>query len=710
MITAIVNAPYSNRIQLALEGWVGPFVRPLSPPVPFDPTDPKVLEVYIDGRPARVSTFSFDSINNRYLLFMEDAFDPSTAVVQTIHHMPKPPYQYGVPVPANPIPAITSLDPPSAPSGHSAQVLTIDGADFMPTSTATYNGVPHTFTYASAGQGAIPLTSGDQAAAGSYPVVVTNPPPGGGASNAVDFSVVSSLLPALYIGDADNGAVRLVDQAGDIHTPVFASADPLLSYTQGIWAPLNFAAGAGGSLYILDANTVGIWQVSTSYVMTRVAGTATGTTGTPVPGPATSSPLPTEPWLAADPSGNLFVGDFQHHRVYAVNMQASPQTILGVSIAAGDIALVAGTGTAGFSGDGGPALSATFRYPQGLACDSSGSLYVCDEQNYCVRKIDTSGNISTVAGQGHVYGQAGDGGLATLATMTELYGLGIDPSGNLYIADMDSPKIRAVNMTGGPAVICGIAIAAGHIDTVAGTGTAGDTGDEGPAISAEIGANILQLCTDASGSLYLTDFYNNRARRVDSGGTIHAFAGTGTAGYSGDGGAATAADLGEAEGIIYLPAPVQSTPTFTVGLVPSTPLPHTLSYATENSLTASLASLGGNSVPAAKTNVGYLEVGGDADILSLDMASFPQLFYLDCHGNSGMASLALAGTYVTYLNANSCALGQASVDAVLVALDGNGLLNGTVNLGGAGNSAPSATGLAAASSLQTSKGWSVTHN
>jgi len=100
----------------------------------------------------------------------------------------------------------------------------------------------------------------------------------------------------------------------------------------------------------------------------------------------------------------------------------------------------------------------------------------------------------------------------------------------------------------------------------------------------------------------------------------------------------------------------------------------------------------------------------EGDILSLDMASFPQLFYLDCHGNSGMASLALAGTYVTYLNANSCALGQASVDAVLVALDGNGLLNGTVNLGGAGNSAPSATGLAAASSLQTSKGWSVTHN
>jgi hypothetical protein len=98
MITAEVNQPYSNRIQLLLEDWVGPLVQPTSPPAPFDPTDPGVLEVYINGVPATVSTFSFDSVNNRYLLFLAEAFDPSTAVVQAIHHMPSPPYQYGIPV------------------------------------------------------------------------------------------------------------------------------------------------------------------------------------------------------------------------------------------------------------------------------------------------------------------------------------------------------------------------------------------------------------------------------------------------------------------------------------------------------------------------------------------------------------------------------------------------------------------------------------
>jgi hypothetical protein len=97
-ILAQVNAPFSNRVQLVLECWVGPLVRPTSPPVPFDPTDPKVLEVYINGIPATVKTASFDSVNNRYLLFLAEAFDPSTAVVQAIHHMPSPPYQYGLPV------------------------------------------------------------------------------------------------------------------------------------------------------------------------------------------------------------------------------------------------------------------------------------------------------------------------------------------------------------------------------------------------------------------------------------------------------------------------------------------------------------------------------------------------------------------------------------------------------------------------------------
>ena len=97
MITAVVNRPYPSRIQLPLEGWIGPFTRPTSPPVPFDPTDPEVLEVYVNGIPATVSTASFDSVNNRYLLFMAEPFDPSTAVVQVIHHMPRPPYQYGVP-------------------------------------------------------------------------------------------------------------------------------------------------------------------------------------------------------------------------------------------------------------------------------------------------------------------------------------------------------------------------------------------------------------------------------------------------------------------------------------------------------------------------------------------------------------------------------------------------------------------------------------
>ncbi len=199
----------------------------------------------------------------------------------------------------------------------------------------------------------------------------------------------------------------------------------------------------------------------------------------------------------------------------------------------GIITTILGTGTAGFSGDGGLASAAKTYYPRGLVFDATGNLYVSESFNQRIRKINTAGIITTIAGNGTA-GFSGDGGPATAAELHNPYQITFDVAGNLYIADFDNNRIRMVNT-------------AGIISTVVGTGTTGiGTGSYGGDGGQATLANLYAPCGvgfDAAGNMFIADVSNNRIRKVNTAGIITTYAGTGTGAYSGDGGQATAAEL-----------------------------------------------------------------------------------------------------------------------------------------------------------------------
>jgi len=217
--------------------------------------------------------------------------------------------------------------------------------------------------------------------------------------------------------------------------------------------------------------------------------------------------------LVCDAAGNLYFSDLYNERIRKISTN-------------GVISLVAGSGVHGFAGDNGSAIAAQFRYPSGIAIDGSGNLYVADSYNNRIRKIIPGGIITTIAGNG-VQGYGGDSGPATAANLNQPSGVTI-ANGSLYIADCWNNAIRKVDLS------------TGIITTVAGTGVYGNTGDGGAAISATL-RHPQDVKFDLSGNtLYISDSDNNRIRVV-SNGIINGFAGTGTAGFFGDNGAAAAA-------------------------------------------------------------------------------------------------------------------------------------------------------------------------
>src|SRR5208283_3417442 len=207
-----------------------------------------------------------------------------------------------------------------------------------------------------------------------------------------------------------------------------------------------------------------------------------------------------------------------------------------VNLSTGVITTLAGNGTAGYSGDGGPATAAELDYPAGVAVDASGNLYIADTNNQRVREVNNStGMITTVAGSGNF--ALGDGGPATAAFLNNPMGVAVDASGNLYIADTRNERIREVKLS------------TGVITTVAGNGTYGYSGDNGPATAAEL-EGPQGVVVDASGNLYIADLFSNVIREVNPGtGVITTVAGARTPDYSGDNGPATAAGLSDPDGV-----------------------------------------------------------------------------------------------------------------------------------------------------------------
>ncbi len=254
-------------------------------------------------------------------------------------------------------------------------------------------------------------------------------------------------------------------------------------------------------------------------IITTIAGGGNPLTGVGDGGSATSASLYKPSSLAIDAAGNLFIADQYNNRIRKVNAST------------GIITTVAGNGVAGFSGDGGRADSASLYNPYGVAIDVYGNLFISDRLNSRIRKVNmSSGIITTVAGNGYTL-YAGDGGAATSASINNQYGIAVDASGNLFIADTYNNRIRKVNAS------------TGIITTVAGNGTYGYSGDGGAATSAKLYSPV-GVAIDASGNLFIADNGNNRIRSVNaSTGIINTVVGNGTAAYSGDGGRADSASL-----------------------------------------------------------------------------------------------------------------------------------------------------------------------
>jgi uncharacterized protein (TIGR03437 family) len=291
------------------------------------------------------------------------------------------------------------------------------------------------------------------------------------------------------------------------------SGDGGLAVGTSLGSPAGLAFDPSGNLYIADSGNTVIRKVATNGIITTAAGSAGQYGFSGDGGPATQAKINYPTGIATDSSGNLYIMDLGNNRVRKVDAST------------GIISTIAGSGLVGYTGDGGPALQATFNYPEGLAVDSSGNVYVCDQNSAAVRKISISGTIATVAGG--QYGFSGDNGPATKAALLTPTGVAFDASGDMYIADSGNQRIRRVDSSG-------------VIATVAGTGTAGFSGD-GLLASAATFNNPIGIALDASGAIYVADEDNNRIRRFVVGGDVTTYAGTATS--IGDGGPAPQAVL-----------------------------------------------------------------------------------------------------------------------------------------------------------------------
>ena len=348
----------------------------------------------------------------------------------------------------------------------------------------------------------------------------------------------------LFLSDTNDGVIREVSNG--VITTLFSTADP----SGPPYYPSALALDSAGNLYFTDPLNSRVVKVSNGVVTTVAGNLITGFSGDD--GPAANASLNSPNGLAVDSQGNVYIADSGNNCVREVsngtiftiaqvddplglavdssgNLFVSENDGTVSEIANGVMTTAAGNGNYGFSGDGGPALSAQFYSPVALAVDASDNIFIADQNNERVREV-SGGIVNTIAGNGTGY--SGDNGPAAVAQLYQPDGIAVDGLGNLLIADTGNGRVREV--------------ANGVITTVAGNGTAGYTGDGGPAISAELGY-AEAVATDAAGDLFIDDGYG--IIREVSGGVINTVAGFGGYGFGGDGGPALGGEWGYSESI-----------------------------------------------------------------------------------------------------------------------------------------------------------------
>lgn len=370
------------------------------------------------------------------------------------------------------------------------------------------------------------LVAGSMAAPAQTPPTITQQP--------AAVTVLAGADAAVQVGVSGTGPFRYQWRLNGTNLPnLFLVAGSGVTGFAGdggtatnaqFYLPTGLAADTAGNLIITDTENHAIRRVDAHGIITTVAGDGSAGFGYAGDGgSATNARLNRPQGPATDGTGNLFFADSNNGVIRRVDN-------------AGIITTVAGNYDLGpgYAGDGAAATNARMRLPMAVLADGPGNLLIADWGNNVIRRVDTNGIITTLAGNGNS-GYSGDGGMATNASLANPGGLAWDLAGNLIFADVANNRVRKVDTNG-------------VITTVAGNGAPGFAGDGGPATEAALNFPT-QVAVNADGDLFIADANNHRIRRVDAGGIITTVAGTGLPGYLGDGGAATNAQFRQPTGL-----------------------------------------------------------------------------------------------------------------------------------------------------------------
>jgi cysteine-rich repeat protein len=317
-----------------------------------------------------------------------------------------------------------------------------------------------------------------------------------------------------------DGCAACREQGWRTDLVVAGSTESRVATESSVGRVSDVAVDVLGRVFVVDPFNNRIRRVDVDGTMSTIAGTgAFGFSGDGAPATSTSLGVPNG--VAVDPAGRVFLADTYNQRIRRID-------------ADGRVVTIAGTGTEGFSGDGGPATRATLRRPEGVAVDAAGRVFIADTENHRIRRIDVDGTIRTIAGTGTA-GWSGDGSQAITAALNGPLGIALDAAGRVFIADTRNHRVRRVDVDG-------------TISTIAGTGIGGFSGDGGPATNAAL-QQPNDVAVDRAGRVFVTDHLNNVVRRIDLDGTIGSIAGRAVFGFGGDGGPATSAMLAFPRGI-----------------------------------------------------------------------------------------------------------------------------------------------------------------